>query len=761
MSRLLLQATFGPTKASIAEALKVAGMDATATSDDSNIKPAEAWITAQMKVKESLHRAYTRLRSNPRVAGDVYTGDALEPCAVGSRWNKYAFDSFDKYQTVEVAVSGSRYTHTVNGVVRTELETLQFGKYSSDAPKRPPVLVYVGPSDGPTKITVPSLEGLDCTPPDAKDEFWTKDNWPYPESHNDRFKVTASGTTLSVARVNGAGELSQMNWGMRLVLACIPKSIGITKQSYKICSVQEKVGGWISVTTNGKCTFPYDGISFPNPVIQFTTPDAESTQVYEASQISLGAIANAAPGNSFVVDKFSARCKGPMKSGKAFMGIKNSQKGTTGFYQYDRRLRLLENTLGAPANIDPADLGDKACPSVPRTFVNEASCVQRLKGTCVAPSYSAASFNLDTATLQFWYTASNRHVYKVQGLRLAGSSKAQPPCKDGVKSRWIKAACSDVTTDTMGSSSTTVVKAALKKSGGSIRDVFVGDFTASNGGSCSQEQSTIGRHVKMTSTECWQHSHPDEGSVFDFSRWTLTHPGNQVRRDAGHPNPITQFAQTGKTVLAYPMSHSMNRWDKEVFTATGKYNRQVIPVGTFGTTVDFADLDSSLQTKELAKKVGAKSTTTSVGFEACGSRGEVANDPKQGAHFIWGDREVDEAIDYSSERQLHKSAVWASVATRSPDQLRQRVAWALAQILVTSEASFGYEWSVELWANYYDILVHHAFGNYRDILREVSASPLMAQYLTFLNNKAFATSGGKYPGACNPLRPLLMLCNMV
>ena len=33
--------------------------------------------------------------------------------------------------------------------------------------------------------------------------------------------------------------------------------------------------------------------------------------------------------------------------------------------------------------------------------------------------------------------------------------------------------------------------------------------------------------------------------------------------------------------------------------------------------------------------------------------------------------------------------------------------------------------------------VRHAFGNYRDILREVSFSPLMAEYLTFHQNKAF------------------------
>ena len=39
--------------------------------------------------------------------------------------------------------------------------------------------------------------------------------------------------------------------------------------------------------------------------------------------------------------------------------------------------------------------------------------------------------------------------------------------------------------------------------------------------------------------------------------------------------------------------------------------------------------------------------------------------------------------------------------------------------------------------------MRHAFGSYRDVLREVSYSPMMASYLTFLKNKAIAF--GSYP----------------
>ena len=74
-------------------------------------------------------------------------------------------------------------------------------------------------------------------------------------------------------------------------------------------------------------------------------------------------------------------------------------------------------------------------------------------------------------------------------------------------------------------------------------------------------------------------------------------------------------------------------------------------------------------------------------------------------------------------------------------QLRQRVAWALSQICTISSSGLGRDSENEVWAVYYDIFVRHAFGNYRDILREVSYNPLMADYLSFRRNRAFAVAG--------------------
>lgn len=83
-----------------------------------------------------------------------------------------------------------------------------------------------------------------------------------------------------------------------------------------------------------------------------------------------------------------------------------------------------------------------------------------------------------------------------------------------------------------------------------------------------------------------------------------------------------------------------------------------------------------------------------------------------------------------------KSAVWIMQALYAPDQLRQRMAWALSQIYVCSSNGAGYDERAESWLAYYDIFVRNAFGNLRDVIREVTYNPIMGDYLTYKRNRA-------------------------
>lgn len=84
---------------------------------------------------------------------------------------------------------------------------------------------------------------------------------------------------------------------------------------------------------------------------------------------------------------------------------------------------------------------------------------------------------------------------------------------------------------------------------------------------------------------------------------------------------------------------------------------------------------------------------------------------------------------YSDERLV----TWWTSAISAPDQLRQRVAFALSEIVVLSDKNtFG---RIGLaTANYYDILVRNSFGSYEQILQEVTVNPLMGEYLTMLRS---------------------------
>lgn len=77
--------------------------------------------------------------------------------------------------------------------------------------------------------------------------------------------------------------------------------------------------------------------------------------------------------------------------------------------------------------------------------------------------------------------------------------------------------------------------------------------------------------------------------------------------------------------------------------------------------------------------------------------------------------------------------------TTAPDQLRQRVAYSLGQILVTSATKLVYADEMVPWLA---LLQTNAFGNYRNLLRAVSTCPSIGKYLDLANSMKPGMSGG-------------------
>ncbi|MEM7080601.1 MAG: DUF1800 domain-containing protein [Pseudomonadota bacterium] len=94
--------------------------------------------------------------------------------------------------------------------------------------------------------------------------------------------------------------------------------------------------------------------------------------------------------------------------------------------------------------------------------------------------------------------------------------------------------------------------------------------------------------------------------------------------------------------------------------------------------------------------------------------------------------------------QTDRVDIWFRNVINGDDQLRQRVAFALSEIMVVSQLG-ALNRSPYALADYYDVLVRGAFGNYRDLLEEVTLHPAMGVYLSMLGNRK--------PDTANNIRP--------
>jgi len=79
--------------------------------------------------------------------------------------------------------------------------------------------------------------------------------------------------------------------------------------------------------------------------------------------------------------------------------------------------------------------------------------------------------------------------------------------------------------------------------------------------------------------------------------------------------------------------------------------------------------------------------------------------------------------------------VWWDTAINADDQLRQRVAFALSEIFVVSDIDYTLGNSQHGVVSFYDLLASHAFGNFRELLGDVTLHPVMGIYLSMVRNE--------------------------
>ncbi|MEM6877562.1 MAG: DUF1800 family protein [Bacteroidota bacterium] len=78
---------------------------------------------------------------------------------------------------------------------------------------------------------------------------------------------------------------------------------------------------------------------------------------------------------------------------------------------------------------------------------------------------------------------------------------------------------------------------------------------------------------------------------------------------------------------------------------------------------------------------------------------------------------------------------WVSTHLASPDLLRQRMSFALSQIMVTNRAGDLFEDVGTFAGQYYDMLSRNSFGQYQSLLLDVTLHPTMGIFLSHFNNR--------------------------
>lgn len=647
-ARFLIQATFGPTLASI---------------NNFNVSY-QTWIGQQMAMKPGYHREYYRKRVNPRPvrsASSLRSGNLLSRCSPGSRWVNHVILKSDRYRKIKVR--GNKIF--IDDFFRSDVDPAYLG----NGLRQPDTCTDIPPKDWEGK-------GYTCT----NRRYWVDDN-----CIKDEVWVEEQYCQKSCFEENLAYDN----------MDCSPGWAGMDYEGY-ICTVDgDATRAWVKLNTKESCEGSSTETYMLNPGVWKANPDSTMTQPLAFEVFKPGVLMLTEP---------------PSKCNLGTI-IRSSREKPNQFYMLEERLELLENTLESPS---ATGVSGGKCPTVARTFLNEHTC--RLLPGCLPLGQDKLSVALTTHNLAKFFTVGGRYVYEVSGL-----ITTKTPC--GKTSRWKKCSSGCIATSGLSDSDIDKIADALQAASeeGDVRDIDV---------SCSNVDA---ESIVAVGSDLFQHVHKDEGSVYDFTDWVLQHPGGAAK--------IKQFTGMGYKLI-YPSWHPMERWDASFAT-------QVIQpqyVGKFGSHVQYHNLPATLQTEEIAQALGAASEATEYSA-VCGSPQEVANDPDMGhllsfKHGGSDDIYFDQEYHFWWNRDRRaKQMIWTMHALYADDQLRQRMAWALSQIYVASVSGLGYSERVEVWVNFYDIFVRNAFGNLRDVLQQVTYSPVMGSYLTYKGNRAFDETG--------------------
>ncbi len=219
---------------------------------------------------------------------------------------------------------------------------------------------------------------------------------------------------------------------------------------------------------------------------------------------------------------------------------------------------------------------------------------------------------------------------------------------------------------------------------------------------------------------------------------------------AAHPQPDGSYVWSIKAVGTFSASDVLtilNQGKVYITILTGDYpNGELIghfnlvdgsqfftpPPAPPAWTDDHTDPNAAgrfLTQATFGPSPGDIANVQAIGYDAWITN-QFALPPTHHLPLLLANGNVDPAFPYLGNYVFN---TWWQQSVTAPDQLRQRVAFALSEIMVVSDVG-ALQDNGRALCSYYDTLLDHAFGNFRDLLKTVTLTPAMGLYLNMQGN---------------------------
>ena len=219
-------------------------------------------------------------------------------------------------------------------------------------------------------------------------------------------------------------------------------------------------------------------------------------------------------------------------------------------------------------------------------------------------------------------------------------------------------------------------------------------------------------------------AHPQaDGSYF----WKITSAGSLAAAD------ILEVIAEGKSSIviqtpAYPAGEIGGH-----FTPANGAQTFTAPPAPPAWTDDHADTNADVRfliQSTFGPSPGDIAAVQSLGYSAWVSN-QLALPATHHLPVVLANANPDPTQPYPSQLTFN---TWWQESVTAPDQLRQRVAFALSEIMVVSENGTLASYYANGLSSYYDTLLDNSFGNFRTLLKAVTLHPIMGIYLNMQGN---------------------------